>query len=140
MVGLTLVILAGFVLLSAAVGIAGNRIKITLPSLQDPPGMAEMSARIDQLSVAVSEGIQHVGRAEKRIAATIRSARAQLAESGYEDPRVEAEASQLELGDAGRGEIGPVQPVPAIVEADTDPPSSIPGVSSSQLARVRGYA
>jgi len=82
-----------------------------------------LEARINHLTLAVAEGIQHVDRAERRIAGTVARARKLLAESGVESPGLEAEAYELRLVDGDGSKEPRVQQVPPNVEAlpESDP-------------------
>lgn len=91
-----------------------------------------------EITLAVSEGIERVARAEGRIQSTVRSARKKLAELGLEHDGLEAAAAELHVVDGGGGEDDEVPAVPALVEDPGDEASSIPGVSRSQLMRARG--
>ncbi len=75
-----------------------------------------VEARIKELIHAVSKGIEHTDRAERRIKSTIRRARKELADLGIEDPALEAEDAQLRLVDEPGGEQDGVQPVPEGVD------------------------
>ena len=88
--------------------------------------------------LAVSDGIERTDRAERRIKATVARARRQLASLGYEDPGLEAEATELRLLDGDAGDKGGVLPVPAPVEETAPAPSSIRGVPAETLRRARG--
>jgi len=98
--------------------------------------------RLNSLTLAVAEGIQHVERAEARIRATVARARSQLREAGLPDtPGLEAEADSLRGSDGGRSEPAPVQPVRAPVEEtrfDDNQPSAFPGLTRGQLRKMRG--
>lgn len=94
-----------------------------------------LEERIDSLRLAVSEGIQHVDRAENRIKATVARAQKKLEEHGYESPGLDAEALQLRLVDGGGSEESELPPVHPSVEGT---PSSIPGVTLEELQRARG--
>jgi len=98
---------------------------------------SKLEERIKRLTVAVDEGIERVGRSERRINATVARARKELKKLGYEDPGLEAEAAELRLVDGGGGEGGELPEVREGVEP-ADAPSSIRGVSAAQLRRVRG--
>jgi len=98
--------------------------------------------QLNQLRTAVAHGIENEVRREKRIAATIRRARAELEASGLRDPALEAEYGQLSLIDGAGGDPGGVPPVPDDVGGHpADPPenqpSSVPGVTVGQLQRAR---
>jgi len=95
------------------------------------------SARFEELIFAVSEGISKVERAEARIRATIRRARAELEEGGTYSPALDAEHAELRILDGGRGGEEPVQPLQQDVE--TPDVSDIPGDwSPEDLALIRG--
>lgn len=78
--------------------------------------------RMNNLTLAVAEGISHVDRAEKRVRATVNRARKELRESGVESPGVEAEAAELRLIHGGLGEEEGMPPVPTSV---VDPPANL---------------
>jgi len=79
-----------------------------------------LEARINHLTLAVAEGIQHVDRAERRIAGTVARARKLLAESGVESPGLEAEAYELRLLD---GDARPAEGVREVPESVEPPPA-----------------
>lgn len=76
----------------------------------------EHSTRFEELIFAVSEGISKVERAEARIRATVRRARAELEAGGTYSPALDAEAQELRVIDGGGGGEARVQPVPESVE------------------------
>jgi len=90
------------------------------------------------ITLAVSEGIERVDRSERRIQATVKRARKELAAEGIVDPGVEAEAHQLQLVDGDGGEPSPVPAVREQVAPASSEASSIKGVSLEQLRRARG--
>lgn len=97
-----------------------------------------LSEKYDDIVLAVSEGIERTDRSERRIQATIRSARRRLAEGGYSDPGIEAEVDQLraENGESGDPEgVPPVREALALVDPES---SSVKGVTVEQLRRARG--
>jgi len=98
--------------------------------------MSELEA--DHLSVraAVAHGIEDIERVDNRIKATIRRTTRQLEEAGIESPALEAEAEAFRVIDGGGGDDLELPPVPEELE---DTPSSIPGVSAADLAKVRGF-
>lgn len=103
---------------------------------------AELASRVrvledaqDDVMLAVAEGIKNVERAENRIRATVSRARKQLEDSGVEHAGLEAEAAELRLIDGGGGSPEGLPPMPADMGAT---PSSIPGVSLTELQRARG--
>ncbi len=99
---------------------------------------SKLIEKLKDLTFAVAEGIERVSRAEGRIHATIKRARKQLAEQGFESPGLETEAAQLQLSDGEASPDGEVPNVPGSVEPP-GAPSSIRGVSASTLRRVRGF-
>lgn len=92
--------------------------------------------RIEDLTLAVAEGIKHVERAENRIRATVSRARKELEEVGVESPGLEAEYRELSLIDGGGGQNGGM---PEMHQNVVPAQSSVPGVSPDQLRRVRGF-
>ena len=101
--------------------------------------IVDVEGKLKATNFAVSEGIERTDRAERRIHATIKRARKELKDRGYEDPGLEAEAHELRVVDGGGGGDGEVQPVSEDVAPAGDQPSSVPGVSRAALAKVRGY-
>lgn len=104
---------------------------------------ANAHARIDTLTLAVAEGIQHVERAENRIRATIKRARQELADGGISSPGLDAEAQQLHLLDGEGSDGGRVLPVPSSVAEsvprfDDAQPSAVPGMNRGQLRKYGG--
>lgn len=89
------------------------------------------------LTIAVAAGIERVDRSERRIKATVKRARLQLADAGVEDSGLEAEHTQLSLVDGDGGEVEGMPTVPASVEDDAARPSSVAGVSVAQLRAAR---
>jgi len=87
------------------------------------------STRIDQLRLAVSDGIERVDRAEKRVQKTVSGARRLLKENGLEHAGLEAEAEELRSRD---GE--PEPELPEVFE-DVEPtgPTGYPGVTHEHL-------
>jgi hypothetical protein len=84
------------------------------------------------LTIALSEGIEHVDRSERRVRAVVQSAKRRMAQAGYDDPGVDAEDSQLQLLDAERGEREELQPVPENVDGNPEwagtPWAAVPGI------------
>lgn len=98
-----------------------------------------LEARLDQLAVAVAEGIERVQRTESRIAATLQRAQERMErEFGGVDPAVAAEAREFHGVDGTASYGGGVPPMQPEVEAAGDQPSSVPGVSVAHLQRARG--
>lgn len=100
--------------------------------------VAELEQEMKDLVLAVSDGIERTDRAERRIKATVKRARRELADHGLVDPGLEAEGAELQLVDDPRSEGGGLQPVRAPVEEPLPEASSIRGVSVDALRRVRG--
>lgn len=94
----------------------------------------QMGQRIVETRAAVAEGIERVDRTERRIKATVRRALSESEDGGT--AALEAEARELFAGDGAGGGNSGVQLMPESLAED--PPSSIPGVPASYLARVRG--
>ena len=104
--------------------------------------LEEIDRRLVQLTLATAEGIERVDRAERRIRSTVKRARAELAEDGYESPGLEAEAAELRLIDAGGSGDDQVPPLPEDVGSVEHPqPPGIPGHFSQEvLQALRGTA
>ncbi len=102
-------------------------------------GVRELIDALKAVKFAVSEGIERTDRAERRIHATIKRARKELAEQGYESPGLEGEAAELRIVDGDGGEGRRVPPVSEEVERDSIAPSSIRGVPAETLRRFRGF-
>lgn len=98
--------------------------------------------RLNNVTLAVAEGIQHVERAEARIRATVGRARRELRDAGLASPGVEAEAAQLFLDDGTQGPREGVPPVRADVEDitqfDDNEHTGIPGMTRGQIRRMYG--
>jgi len=90
------------------------------------------------ITLAVADGIERVDRAERRVKATIASARKELERRGLEDPRLDAEAYELRDADGDGSASGGVPAVPSEVEPNNEAPSSVRGVPLELLRRVRG--
>ena len=101
--------------------------------------IAEIRDELGRLKIALADGIEHEERRERRIEATVRRARKQLAEVGVESAGIEAEFEQLRLLDGGGGEEGELPAVSEEVASGAgDSSSSVAGVSVEQLQRARG--
>jgi len=94
--------------------------------------------RFKNLLQAVADGIERVDRSERRIHATVKRARKELADGGLESPGLEAEANDLRLLDGGRSEEQGMPTVREELATYGGTPSSIPGVSREQLRAIRG--
>lgn len=81
--------------------------------------LALVSGRIDELVLAVDEGIRRVDRAENRIQKTVTSARRLVRESGLEHAGIEAEYAELQPPDEER-----VEALHAL-QADMDPTRTV---------------
>ena len=93
--------------------------------------MTVLEAKIGDLTLAVSEGVNNVQRSERRVRAVVQSARRELADAGFDHAGVEAEAKQLRELD---GEGSDKEEVPAVPEVVVGPERSpIPGVTAKQL-------
>ena len=99
----------------------------------------QITTQIKDLTFAVSEGIERTDRAERRVRGVIQRARKELGKLGYEDPGLEAEATELRIVDGDGGTDGGVPTVPKEVAEVEPAPSSIRGVSADQLRRRWGY-
>ena len=102
-------------------------------------GLQQVHKDLKEMKFAVAEGIERVARSERRIHATIKRARKELAEHGFESPGLETEAAELQLADGTASPDGKLPDMPGSVEGAPDAPSSIRGVSASTLRRVRGF-
>lgn len=111
------------------------------PTVPEPEGLRMQVDRnteaIGTLLTAVSDGIAHVNRHEKRIQKTVASARRLVAANGLEHPGLEAEAAELHEpdGDAGHDEQL-MLPVQVPVEEDQRP-SGIPGLSNADIEGLK---
>lgn len=90
-----------------------------------------------RITIAVGEGIERVERTERRIQGTVKRARKELADAGFEHGGLEVEGTDIQLVDAHIRDQERLQPVPGNVEVEPEA-SSIKGVSREALARVRG--
>ena len=95
---------------------------------------ALMKAEFEELRVAVAHGIEHVQRTERRIKNTVHRARKELEESGLEHEGLNAEITEISEWDGGGG---PAEGLPVMHQDVVPSQSSIPGVTSEQLARIR---
>ncbi len=121
-------------LLAAEVHVIGDLVATHRAEITD------LQSALERLTLAVSHGIEHEDRRERRIEATIRRARKQLAELGVEDAGLEAEFDGLSLHDGGGGEGGEVPSLRSQVEEGAEvEESSIKGVTQEQLRRARGF-
>lgn len=98
--------------------------------------MSTLEADHLEVRAAVAHGIEDIERVDNRIKATIRRTTRQLEEAGVESPALSAEAEHFRVIDGGAGDEGEL---PQVQEDLGDAPSSIPGVSAAELAKVRGF-
>lgn len=101
--------------------------------------LGDMERKVKEWTFAVEEGIERVSRSERRVIASIKRARKELSDAGFESPSLEAEAEELRIVD-GKGSDGRRLPEvqPDMGEPDREA-SSIRGVSAAELNRVRGF-
>lgn len=95
----------------------------------------DLQRQIDRLTLAVSDGIERVARAESRVSKTVTSARRLLKDSGLEHAGIEAEAEEIRGRDESPSEETPVQGVLPILADDR--PSGVPGMTNDHLARLQ---
>lgn len=70
-----------------------------------------MADQVADLTLAVSEGIAHVDRSERRVRAVVQSAKARMERAGYIDPGLEAEDQallELDVADGREERLPPV--------------------------------
>jgi len=91
----------------------------------------DLYSDLQQIRLAVSEGINRVSRSDKRIEKTVASARRLLAANGLEHPGLEAESEQLRGEDDDPSPVGELPEVREVVESGS--PTGIPGIDSTQL-------
>lgn len=90
-----------------------------------------MDERLQDMTLAIAEGIERVDRSERRVRQVVSRAKKQLDEFGIDDPGLTAEAEQLRLDYGGRGEQPGMQQLPAPVAHRVDV-TGIPGAWSEQ--------
>lgn len=89
-----------------------------------------IDARLEDFTLALANGIDHVDRAEKRVRSVVTAAKARYERSGYSDPGIDAEEAQLPLVDAGLSPQEEVPPVQPVMESDS-PWRTVPGFVES---------
>ncbi len=103
--------------------------------------LGELERQGDRLTLAVSEGISNVKRAENRINATLGRAKKEFAERGYESPALEAEYGELHALDGGGGEASELSGVPEVLVPPADAagsqPSGVPGMTEAEYAAFK---
>ena len=109
---------------------------VTPSMLQEVVQLAEKNAaQINDLTLAVSDGIQRSDRAEKRVQKTISAARRLVRENGLEHAGLDAEHEELLERDDGPSDAREVPPV--FQEVAPLPPTGIPGMNPEELQRIR---
>lgn len=73
----------------------------------------EIGKRVDDLTIAMDEGIKHVDRAEKRIRGIAQGAQRRFEKAGLIDAGVDAEVEELQAGDARGIDPQGVLPLPS---------------------------
>ena len=103
----------------------------------DSARLEAMDSKIDDLTLAVREGVNNVQRSERRVRAVVRSARQELRDAGFEHSGIEAENSELREVDGSDSEAEQLPEVPAGVGQAEH--SIVPGVTvrQMQVARAR---
>lgn len=94
-----------------------------------------LNKRLDDLTLAVADGIDHVDRNEKRVRGIVLGAKRRFEASEYYDPGVDAEADTLPLVDEGEREPEELRLLPEGVatfpergvEEEVNPWDSVPG-------------
>ena len=102
-------------------------------------GVDKLASQAKDFVIALADGIQHVDRVERRIKTTVARARKKLAEHGFDDANLEAEADDLRELDGDGGEEAGVLKLPGPVAEPEEEASSIRGVSIETLRRARGW-
>jgi len=113
-------------------------------ALIDPTPVLEILERkiaqnrdaIAHLVVAVSDGIAHTSRHEKRISKQVTGARRLLKENGLEHAGLEAEYAEIRDNDAEPSEEEGVLPLRAPVE-EVERDSGIPGLSNADIEHLK---
>lgn len=75
-----------------------------------------LAEKINDQNLAIAEGIERVDRAERRVRSAVGRARKRMADLGYADDALEAEAESLRTVDAPVGDYEGMQPVSEAVE------------------------
>lgn len=103
--------------------------------------LAGYDRQLEQITLAVAEGISNVKRAENRINATIGRARREFADRGFESPALEAEYGELHAVDGELGKGGELPEVPKLLvppaDEDGEKPSAVPGMTNDELAAYK---
>ena len=104
----------------------------------------DLDRRMVQITLATAEGIERVDRAERRIRSTVKRARSELAEFGYQSDGLEAENAEIRLVDARGSEDEGVPPLRLDVgdagaefgEQQHPQPKGIPGHFSQEVLKA----
>lgn len=96
-----------------------------------------LASRVEDLTIAVAEGVNNVQRSERRVRAVVASARRELAEAGYAHPGLEAEATQLVPDDGDERDQDGLPPVSTQLAVDSEIPGPIAGVSLKAMTVAR---
>jgi len=91
---------------------------------------------LNTLTIAVDEALAQKKRTEQRIRSAIARARKELKSHGFDDPALEAEASELRLVDGNGSDESGLRDVRAVMVPPTETPSSIRGISLETLRRA----
>jgi len=116
----------------------GERIESTPSWVESQYDDSPLKRQLADLTQAVAEGIERVDRAERRVKATVRSAKKELADAGFQHPGLNAEDAQLQLVDDIGVDPGPLPGLPDVLEDAPDPlrPGPFPG---STMADVEAW-
>jgi len=76
---------------------------------------------LQELTLAIDDGIKHVDRSERRVRQVIASSKRRFEAAGYEDEGLLAEEAQLSLGDGKLSQAEGVPPVSNPMDADLPP-------------------
>jgi len=107
----------------------------------------ELDRRLVQITLAVAEGIERVDRAERRVRSTVKRARKELAEQGYESDGLEAEDAEIRLSNGPGGGEGGVPPLRlglgetgadgvVVITPEHPQPKGIPGHFSQEVLKA----
>ena len=91
---------------------------------------------LEKFRLALSDGIQRVANAEKRIQKTVTSAKRKLDSLGVEHPGLDAEHEALPQADGDAGPQEEMQLVPPTVERSRR--TGIPGLDAASLDKIIG--
>lgn len=99
----------------------------------------EVEQHLELLDSELEMGVKRVKRTEDRIRAVVRSALKKLDDAGIEDPALEAEAEEIQLGDGEGSSVFPMHPMPEgmVVDQPDDRPSGIPGLTENEVQALK---